>query len=170
MQTLEDLDLDLERRRPEDEGVGVVARWPEASPDGETRSENEVAEELRDEEEWSNVLGRWTHVLSPIASFTFLHLLPILIQKGLQKNDDQILKQWPTDTVTVTELRNSERNAWRKIPMALSIDGSQGRRREHKHGSERREWRGREKVSSFMLWWRRRTKNEDRERWWVVRR
>lgn len=50
---LEDLDLDLERRRLEDDDEIPPERWPEASPDGETRSEKVVAEE----DECSIVLG-----------------------------------------------------------------------------------------------------------------
>ena len=40
MRTLEHLDLDPESRSPEaEEFVEVTERWPEASADGETRSE-----------------------------------------------------------------------------------------------------------------------------------
>ena len=55
-----DLDPDLVSRRPEDEGVGVVGRWSEASEaDGETPSENAAAgeESTAEEEERSRVLG-----------------------------------------------------------------------------------------------------------------
>lgn len=109
------MDPDLERRRPEEEGVGVVGRWP----DGEISPENVVAEELRvdEDDEWSMVLGTWTHMFIPIASFIFLHLLPILVQKG-QQNHVQILKQW------TTHRENSELNAWKfvSVSMVLSIE------------------------------------------------
>lgn len=54
---LEQLDLDLERRSPEaEEVIEETEQWPEASPDGERRSEKGVAE-LIEEEECSTVLG-----------------------------------------------------------------------------------------------------------------
>jgi len=57
MRTLEQLDLDLERRSPEaEEVIEETEQWPEASPDGERRSEKGVAE-LIEEEECSTVLG-----------------------------------------------------------------------------------------------------------------
>ena len=77
MQTFEeDLDPVKDKRSPEEEGVGVVGRRLEPWPVGrETESESLAV----DEEESSRVWGTKRQVFTPRASFTFLHLLPIII-------------------------------------------------------------------------------------------
>lgn len=83
-----DLSPDLVSWRPEEERVQVVVRRPELPPAGETsdgeHASANLAVELRDDEESSISLGTKTHILVPRASFSFLHLLPMLFQKARQ--------------------------------------------------------------------------------------
>lgn len=89
MLTLED--LDLERR-----GLDVeVGEAEERCLDEEKKLLEKVVTQGR--EELSMFLGTWTHLLIPMASLTFLHLLSILIEKGVRKKGcdvEAVMGEW----------------------------------------------------------------------------
>lgn len=75
---MDDLTPSLGKRRPEDDGVGVVGIGGRQSEFLAGAGDREDGGSKTDWEESSSssVLGTKRHVFKPSASFTFLHLLP----------------------------------------------------------------------------------------------